>query len=86
MGSAVMIQGLCSLLHVDSSSTRDRNCMSCIGRRIRNYCITREVPEKQVFLVFFFFSLKTYGTSNILILEFSTDGDFKVHPIIYKLI
>ena len=30
--------------HVGPSRTRDRTCVPCIGRRILNYCATREVP------------------------------------------
>ena len=36
--------GLVAPWHVGSSWTRDRTCVSCIGRRILNHCTTMEVP------------------------------------------
>ena len=39
--------GLVALGHVGSSRTRDRTCVSCIGRWTPNHCATREVPFLQ---------------------------------------
>ena len=36
--------GLVAPRHVGSSRTRARTCVPCIGRRILNHCINREVP------------------------------------------
>ena len=41
--------GLVVLWHVESSWTRVRTCVSCIGRRILNHWSTREVPDLQTF-------------------------------------
>ena len=35
--------GLVAPWHVESSQTRDRTCVPCIGRRILNHCTIREV-------------------------------------------
>ena len=37
-------QGLVAPWHVESSRTKARTRVPCIGRRIRNHCATREVP------------------------------------------
>ena len=36
--------GLVALRHVGSSWTRDRTCVSYIGRQILYHCVTREAP------------------------------------------
>ena len=35
--------------HVESSQTRDRTHVPCVGRQILNYCTTREVQGIQIF-------------------------------------
>ena len=45
--------GLAAPWHVESSQTRARTRVPCIGRRIPNHCAMREVPP--VVVVFFFF-------------------------------
>ena len=50
MGSRAWVQqswctGLVALWHVESSWTRNRTYVSCIGRWILNHCTTREVPQ-----------------------------------------
>ena len=37
--------GLVALWHVESSGTRARTCVPCIGRRILNHCATREAHD-----------------------------------------
>ena len=37
--------GLVALQHVESSWTRDRTCVPCIGRQVLIPRVTREVPE-----------------------------------------
>ena len=43
-------QALASLRHVESSCTRDRIHVPCIGRQIPIHCTTKEVPELKIFL------------------------------------
>ena len=44
MDSVAVVHGLSCPQHVDSSQTRDRTCVLCIGRQILNHWTTREVP------------------------------------------
>ena len=44
-GSAVVVPGLSCSLHVESSQTRDRTCVSCTGRQILNHWATWEAPS-----------------------------------------
>ena len=37
------LEGLVALQHVESSQTRDRTCVPCVGRRILTHSATREV-------------------------------------------
>ena len=37
--------GLVALQHVDSSSSRDQTCVTCIGRLILNHWTTREIHK-----------------------------------------
>ena len=37
--------GLVAPWHVESSQTRDRTCVLCIGRWILIHCTTKEVPH-----------------------------------------
>ena len=39
--------GFAAPRHVGSSRTRDRTCVSCIGRWILNHCTAREIPGPQ---------------------------------------
>ena len=43
MDSVAVVHGLSCPQHVDSSQTRDRTCVLCIGRQILNHWTTREV-------------------------------------------
>ena len=42
--SVVVVHGLFAPRHVESSQTRARTRVPCIGRRILNHCVTKEVP------------------------------------------
>ena len=43
MDSAVWYTGLVAPWHVESSQTRDQNCVPCIGKQVLNHWTTREV-------------------------------------------
>ena len=50
MGSGAQVQqlwrtGLVALRHVEFSQTRDQAYVPCIGGRILNHCVTKEVPH-----------------------------------------
>ena len=68
--------GLVALRHVGSSWTRARTCVPCIGRRILNYCATRDVrlisllnlnkPGPKFFKIFFKSTWKVFSLFYLL--------------------
>ena len=49
--SVVGLTGLVAPRHVESSLTRDRTCVPCMGRWILIHCTTREVPYNVVLIL-----------------------------------
>ena len=48
-GSVVVAHGLSCSVACGISQTRARTRVPCVGRRILNHCVTREVPDQQLF-------------------------------------